>query len=202
MRRDSDDDFVELDEPDEEGEFDPGSDDFDDGANDGRGFFDERKNIFFVVTGVLVVFVVVIMFFLSRGDVPVSKEDFTALFLRVDRIESRVNQLDGLERAVAELIETQRNVPDQTDLVRRLDALSRKVDVLQKNMNALSGEATKRQVTESGMSTPRYHTVRRGETLYGIARAYNIGLERLLVANDINRNDPLQVGQRLIIPSE
>jgi murein DD-endopeptidase MepM/ murein hydrolase activator NlpD len=44
------------------------------------------------------------------------------------------------------------------------------------------------------------YTVREGDTLSGIAQAYDISLEELIAANDIANPDLLQVGQTLVIP--
>ncbi len=44
------------------------------------------------------------------------------------------------------------------------------------------------------------HTVRKGETLSGIASRYETSLEALRDANGIRRSNMLQIGQRLVIP--
>ncbi|NOX61332.1 MAG: LysM peptidoglycan-binding domain-containing protein [Chloroflexi bacterium] len=45
------------------------------------------------------------------------------------------------------------------------------------------------------------HVVKPGETLYGIAKQYNVPLDKLAEANGITDPTTLRVGQRLIIPS-
>jgi len=47
---------------------------------------------------------------------------------------------------------------------------------------------------------PLLHTVQPGETLAGIARAYNVPLEELIAANHIQDPNLIQAGQVLIIP--
>jgi LysM repeat protein len=44
------------------------------------------------------------------------------------------------------------------------------------------------------------YTVQEGDTLSGIAQAYDISLEQLIGANDIANPDFLQIGQTLVIP--
>lgn len=44
------------------------------------------------------------------------------------------------------------------------------------------------------------HTVRKGETLSGIARLYGVGPRALVEINHLSRPDRLRVGQRLLIP--
>lgn len=48
--------------------------------------------------------------------------------------------------------------------------------------------------------SPLLHTVQPGETLAGIARAYNVSLEELIAVNHIQNPDLIQAGQVLIIP--
>ncbi|MGQ9466878.1 MAG: LysM peptidoglycan-binding domain-containing protein [Anaerolineae bacterium] len=48
--------------------------------------------------------------------------------------------------------------------------------------------------------SPLLHTVQPGETLAGIARAYNVPLEELIAVNHIQDPDLIRAGQVLIIP--
>lgn len=45
------------------------------------------------------------------------------------------------------------------------------------------------------------HTVRRGETLWSIARRYGVSVDDFVIANDIADPDRLAVGRQLIIPA-
>ena len=52
----------------------------------------------------------------------------------------------------------------------------------------------------SKRSTGGKHVVRRGDTLWDIARANGVSMERLIATNDLSRNSTLAVGQVLKIP--
>jgi N-acetylmuramoyl-L-alanine amidase len=57
--------------------------------------------------------------------------------------------------------------------------------------------------TASGRRTAtarRVHVVERGETLFGIARRYNVRARQIQDANDM-RGDQVRIGQRLVIPA-
>ena len=45
------------------------------------------------------------------------------------------------------------------------------------------------------------HVVTKGETLTSIAKRYHVNVDTLVQANRISKRTPLQVGQRLVIPS-
>ncbi len=45
-----------------------------------------------------------------------------------------------------------------------------------------------------------HHTVKRGENLWRIGRAYGVGVEQIAVLNGIANPDRLEIGQRLFIP--
>ena len=45
-----------------------------------------------------------------------------------------------------------------------------------------------------------YYTIKKGDTLYGIARAYNINPELLSLLNGLNNNDYIYPNQEIIIP--
>ena len=45
-----------------------------------------------------------------------------------------------------------------------------------------------------------YHTVQRGQTLYSIAKAYNIPMDELARINDLDDPNKIQAGQKLFVP--
>lgn len=47
---------------------------------------------------------------------------------------------------------------------------------------------------------PKTHTVYKGQRLGSIAKRYNVSVDELCQANGINRRDPIQPGQKLVIP--
>jgi len=49
---------------------------------------------------------------------------------------------------------------------------------------------------------PLTHVVQRGETLYGIARQYGLGVEVIMAANNIKDASKVQSGARLLIPGQ
>lgn len=53
---------------------------------------------------------------------------------------------------------------------------------------------------EKAISTRRYHTVEKGETLWRISRNYGVSVGSLRKANGLNDSSGIYIGQRLLIP--
>jgi membrane-bound lytic murein transglycosylase D len=62
------------------------------------------------------------------------------------------------------------------------------------------GQTTTRTGSQSGSAQRRTHTVAAGETLFGIARRYGVTVAAIRTANDLDEDDGLRTGQRLVIP--
>ena len=55
-------------------------------------------------------------------------------------------------------------------------------------------------VPAATIATPQQHTVRQGESLWLIARRYNVSMQSLMASNGLNGDSVLQPGQRLTLP--
>ncbi len=59
----------------------------------------------------------------------------------------------------------------------------------------------KTQNTEPN-STPKYHIVRQGDTLYSISKLYNTSIEEIKEINNITNSSHIKVGQKLYLPTK
>jgi|GEM_PF-1386885 len=147
-----------------------------------------------------VVLLAAFLLLVGNGD---RQEDETrrALAERMDRIESRLDRLEGTERQVPALIgrmeglgkSISRLESDQRTLLDRMDRLSRRLDRLTRPAPAGTPSAPS---AGGGSAT---HTVKRGETLFSIAKRHGLSVEALCRMNGIGRNDVIQPGQKLIV---
>jgi LysM repeat protein len=60
---------------------------------------------------------------------------------------------------------------------------------------------TRKAVPSKKVAGKATHVVTKGETLTSIAKRYHVSVDTLVQVNRISRQTPLQVGQRLVIPS-
>lgn len=136
---------------------------------------------------------------LGRGD-PGDDEARGDLAERMDRIEMRLDRLEGSVKQVPSVIgrmeglgkSLSRLESEQRNLLDRMDRLSRRLDQLSRPAPAKASP---------GPSTtgPATHTVKRGETLFSIAKRYGLSVEALCRLNGIGRNDVIQPGQKLVV---
>jgi LysM repeat protein len=133
----------------------------------------EKRSLVLAVVGILAVIVAIVLF-LGR-DNGTSVEELKAVEVKVADLEKKWAEVEGLEKKTADL-ETQ-------------------LRKLQRSLSAL-----RRPVSTKGQKA-RYHEVRQGETLSGIAKVYELDLKELCRLNQITPETIIRPGQRLLISS-
>jgi len=148
----------------------------------------------------LIVFLVLIFaggifYFLNR---PPLGSETTLLQSKVIALEQRIT---GLEKQIAELHGKVSTQGPDTALLQRMDALSQKIEALEKQIQP-AAEAKARRSTPSkpaASAEKKYHTVQKGETLYGISKKYGMSVEELRKLNHLSADPSLRIGQKLLV---
>ena len=106
-----------------------------------------------------------------------------------------------LEKQLAELQGKISTAGPDPALLRRVDALSQKVEALEKQkLPAAESKAKPVAAPKPAASTQKkYHTVQKGDTLYGISKKYGIGVEELRKLNNLSAGQSLRTGQKLVV---
>jgi LysM repeat protein len=134
--------------------------------------------------GALFVFAVLLFLFgCSNGD---HAEELDAIKTRLDMIEERLIQLEKT---------TQRISP----LEFQLNGLQESVTELGRIIAATPDASTAAEKEMGSQNKARYHEVRRGDTLYGIAQEYGISVPTLIKLNNLSKKQAIYPGQRLLI---
>lgn len=138
---------------------------------------------------------------------------FERLEERIDAVEIQLTRLPALIHQV-ETMETGGSTGQADQALARIERMDTRIKEIQEEtrqlksrQEAISKELSQKQATpapapkSAGSSgDTRYHEVRKGDTLYSIARANGISLQALLEQNNLRRDAVIQPGDRLVIP--
>ena len=158
--------------------------------------------------GVLILIILFSAFFTGGSK---ARKDISSIRANFDQVEKRLTQVeDKIARLNNEVLTSKvdfdKNVEEWQSqklfLEKRLDEQSTRIGELNEAMSTL---ATKRKSLEKIDRKPtpqtknRYHEVRKGETLYGVARRYGISVDELCRLNQITAKTVIQPGQKLLV---
>ncbi len=138
---------------------------------------------------------------------------FERLEERIDAVEIQLTRLPALIHQV-ETMDTGGSTGQADQVLARLERLDTRIKEIQEEtrqlksrQESISKELSQKQAapapapkSTAGSGEVRYHEVRKGDTLYSIARANGISLQKLLEQNNLRRDSVIQPGDRLVIP--
>ncbi len=145
---------------------------------------------------VMLVFVVVIVF--AAGIYYfVTKRPAEGEATLQSKVASLEEKITGFEKQIADLQGKWATGGSGPSLVQRVDALSEKVEALEKKAQLTS--ESKAKAAPPKATPKRYHTVHKGETLSGISKKYGISVEELRKLNGLSPSQPVRTGQKLLV---
>jgi LysM repeat protein len=155
------------------------------------GFNPELRSLVFWGAGVLILIILIALIFGGNSE-DLSKE-IHSIKARLDQIEKRLitpedtgHKITGLEDKV-KLLEPS---------IARLEKSEKS---LKNDLNKLGQQVRRLQTGAPSHPKPRYHTVRHGETLFGIAQKYGISVSKLRGLNKLTKAQRIQPGQKLLV---
>jgi hypothetical protein len=137
------------------------------------GFRPERGSLLLAVIGILAVILAIVLF-LGRGD-RIPEEDLRAMAAKISDLEKKLAKVEAVEEKMA--------------------ALETRVRKLQRSVSKGFGPVASRS------QAARYHEVRQGETLSGIAKKYDITVQDLCRLNKVTPKSIIRPGQKLLVSS-
>ena len=157
-----------------------------------------KRSVILKLTGVILLIIALVVFFGGRGDKNAAKE--------LDAVKSH---LDGLKNDLARIGIAEQKISSSERQLMELNAsvasLQMKTESMKRNMEKLAQPALPNP--QSPLAAPRKkpnsvekrsHEVRRGETLFSIAKKYGTTSTELRRLNHLTKNS-IQPGQRLIV---
>ncbi len=153
------------------------------------------KLLILAAVGVLVLIVLMVILFTGSGGL--SKEDLAPMEARLNQLENRLKVLESQDARLEILDKRMKGIENSLSSLRKshnaaksqLSALNLKLDRLRKSAAS---------PTTEGKS--RYHTVRKGDTLYSISKKYGVSIDDLLQSNRMKKGQELKIGQRVLLP--
>jgi len=148
----------------------------------------------------------------GNGDVA-TRQAVNTLEDRVLRLEERLDKYESIDEKVTSIWEQAKSFEkfkdrfdrSEASTSLRMDHLTVSLETLQKQMGSVRKAPPVATVqTESPGPAPakvRYHKVAPSETFYSISKTYDITVEQLLQLNQLQPNDVLKIGQKLIVGS-
>jgi len=171
----------------------------------------QRKLLILGGTGILLLIVLIAIFFRNGNEL--STEDLPTIHARLSQLEKRITHLEAMEDKIVFLDKQEKDLLDyvaETEksgkyLAQEFDKLTQKVARLEERM-ASAPAKTEAPLTIQRKPFPltkgRYHEVRLGDTLYGIARQYGTSVHELCRLNNISPDQVIYPGQKLLVVPE
>ena len=192
----------------------------------GNGLMKQSLVRYIVMAVIVVVLVFLLILLFHRGEkadqavapqTRVENVDLSQLNRHLQQIDKR---LALVEKRVADLSANSGKLSAiegaSASNAKGIEALSEKIDKIESHMGKLETEKrtvveapryakpksgshfVKKESKKAAVKT-KYHVVRKGETLYHIAKISGISLPRLLVLNHLGKDQRIHPGQKLII---
>jgi LysM repeat protein len=146
--------------------------------------------------GIILILLVVLLF---RGGDKAVTEEMNTLKGRMEQMEKKASaleaaakkvdvvdgQIKGLQQSVVKMEGNQRT------LAERMDRLAQRAE------KAVAPQPVQKK--PSAQAQAKVHEVRPGETIFSIAKKYNITADQLLKLNNMTKKDTIQAGQKLVV---
>lgn len=171
--------------------------------------------VMLIGAGVAIFVILLLIVFVPRGGVNIDQQ-LQPLTAQLQQLERRLGSVEGQEPVLAQLVEKGNAI--DTLLARldrfeafanlRMDQITERLEKIENApKSAPPAPAAPKAVPQKTAAAPakkaaaKTHTVKAGETLYGISRSYGVSLDQLMRLNNLAKGAVIQPGQRLKVGS-
>jgi LysM repeat protein len=144
--------------------------------------------------GIILILLIVLLF---RGGDKAVTEDLNALKTRVEQMEKRASPL---EAAAKKMDAVDGQIKGLQQSVSKVEGAQRS---LAERIDKLAQRAEKPSAPQAAQKKPsaqaKLHEVQPGETIFSIAKKYNLSAEQFLKLNNMTKKDTLQAGQKVVV---
>jgi len=165
----------------------------------------QGKLLVLVGIGVLILIIIFSAFFIGGKNLSSIRANFDQVEKKLTHVEEKIDRLS--REIITSKFDFDKNMEEwqsqNLSLQRRLDEQSTRIDQLNEAITTLPTKKKSPEIVHKKL-TPQtknhYHEVRKGETLYGIARRYGISVDKLCRLNQITAETVIRPGQKLLVP--
>jgi LysM repeat protein len=167
-----------------------------------------KKALLFAGAALLITLVIIaIVLFAGNGS---SGKSIAAIQARLKALEEKVTRFSAIETNVTTVQQQEEALRQSVsglqssvkELKGTLDNVSREMTLLNKKMGTTPGRTKGTMSKKKEPMTkahPSYHVVRKGESLYRIAKKYGISVNELYRLNNLSAKSTLHPGQKLMV---
>lgn len=144
--------------------------------------------------GIILILLIVLLF---RGEDKAVTEELNVLKTRMEQMEKKASALEAAAKKM-DAVDGQIKALQQS--VSKVDGAQRS---LAERIDKLAQRAEKPSAPQAAQKKPsaqaKLHEVRPGETVFSIAKKYNLSAEQFLKLNNMTKKDTLQAGQKVLV---
>jgi LysM repeat protein len=171
--------------------------------------------VLLIAAGAAILVILLLIVFIPGGGDDID-EQLRPLAAQLQQLEQRLGIVEGQEPVLAQLVE-KGNVIDtlvaRVDRIEafanlRMDQITERLEKIEKAAKATPPvAAVSKAVPRKTAKAPakkaavKNHTVKAGETLYGISRKYGLSVDQLMQMNNLAKGAVIKPGQRLKVGS-
>lgn len=150
-----------------------------------------------VLWGFIGIILILLLVLLFRGGDKALTEELNALKTRVEQMEKRTSAVDAAAKRI-DAVEGQIKGLQQS--VSKGETAQRS---LAERVEKMAKQVEKPSAPQAAQKKPsaqaKVHEVQPGETLFSIAKKYNVSADQLLKLNNMTKKDTLRTGQKLVV---
>jgi LysM repeat protein len=145
-------------------------------------------NPFWIIGFLVLVIITVVLIFLGRSSDKNIKNHIAELDERIKQLEQRLSVIEDLDQKI--------NGYDKriNEIYHAIKSVKREIHDLSLEIRSLPSITAQKKVTQK-----RYYVVKRGDTLYSIARKHGLTVKELLRINRMKESSPIRPGQKIYL---
>ena len=148
------------------------------------------------LVGIILILLIVLLF---RGGDKAVKEDLNALKARVEQMEKKASATEG-EGAAKKIDALDGQIKALQQSVSKVEGAQRSLSERIEKIAQKAEKPSAPQVTQKKPSAQaKLHEVQPGETVFSVAKKYNLSAEQFLKLNNMTKKDTLQAGQKVVV---